>query len=130
MCGISGQISKSNISLDSLVKMNQIIQHRGPDDEGFVLFCENNAHVLGSSQSNAEIWKQKLDYLPSETIEKSKLNANIAFGHRRLSILDLSVSGHQPMCAADKRYWITFNGEIYNYLEIKEELKEKGYSFV
>jgi asparagine synthase (glutamine-hydrolysing) len=130
MCGITGQISNSNIDLDSLVKMNQIIQHRGPDDEGFVLFNENVAHVLGSSQSNAEIWKYKLDYLPAENIEEFKPKANIAFGHRRLSILDLSVTGHQPMCNSDKRYWITFNGEIYNYLEIKEELKEKGYNFV
>lgn len=130
MCGISGQISNSKIDLDSLVKMNQIIQHRGPDDEGFVLFNEKGAHVFGSSQSNAEIYNQKLDYLPSEYIEDSKQSANIAFGHRRLSILDLSVTGHQPMCAADKRYWITFNGEIYNYLEIKDELIEKGYNFV
>jgi asparagine synthase (glutamine-hydrolysing) len=130
MCGISGQISKSRINLDSFVKMNQIIEHRGPDDEGFVLFNESGAFTFGSSQSNVEIWKHKLDYLPNETIENSTFNANIAFGHRRLSILDLSVTGHQPMCADDKRYWITFNGEIYNYLEIKEDLKEKGYSFV
>jgi len=130
MCGISGQISKSRINLDSFVKMNQIIEHRGPDDEGFVLFNESGTFTFGSSQSNVEIWKHKLDYLPNETIENSTFNANIAFGHRRLSILDLSVTGHQPMCAKDKLYWITFNGEIYNYLEIKEDLKEKGYSFV
>lgn len=50
-------------------------------------------------------------------------------GHKRLSILDLSDAGKQPMHSADDRYVITFNGEIYNYVELKEELKQKGYSF-
>lgn len=53
---------------------------------------------------------------------------NYAFGHRRLAIIDLSGAGHQPMRYMD-RYVITFNGEIYNYLELKEELLEKGYRF-
>ena len=52
----------------------------------------------------------------------------IAFGHRRLSIIDLSVRGHQPMCYRD-RYWITYNGEIYNYLEIRQELEQIGVAF-
>jgi len=50
---------------------------------------------------------------------------NFAFGHRRLSILDLSNYGHQPMVYKG-RYWITYNGEIYNYLEIRAELEELG----
>jgi len=53
---------------------------------------------------------------------------NFAFGHRRLSILDLSADGHQPMHYLDK-YTITYNGEVYNYLEIKEELLTYGYKF-
>lgn len=53
----------------------------------------------------------------------------VTLGHRRLSILDLSENGKQPMSFADGRYWITFNGEIYNFLEIREELKAKGYDF-
>ena len=53
---------------------------------------------------------------------------NIALGHTRLSIIDLTSSGHQPMFSNDGRYCIVFNGEIYNYLELKEELKDK-YSF-
>ena len=52
----------------------------------------------------------------------------ILLGHRRLSILDLSSLGKQPMSYLD-RYWITYNGEIYNYMELKKELKEKGYIF-
>ncbi|WP_284643839.1 asparagine synthase (glutamine-hydrolyzing) [Paenibacillus silviterrae] len=54
---------------------------------------------------------------------------NFAFGHRRLAILDLSADGHQPMHYQDNEYTITFNGEVYNYLELKKELKEFGYKF-
>jgi asparagine synthase (glutamine-hydrolysing) len=50
-------------------------------------------------------------------------------GHRRLSILDLSDAGIQPLSYFNERYWITFNGEIYNFIELKEELKNLGYSF-
>ena len=53
----------------------------------------------------------------------------LAFGHRRLAIIDLSTAGHQPMHYLDKKYTITFNGEIYNYLTLKEELQNLGYTF-
>lgn len=54
---------------------------------------------------------------------------DITLGHRRLSILDLSDNGRQPMAYGNDRYWITFNGEIYNFLEIRAELENKGYTF-
>lgn len=94
MCGISGIINKSEykVQKEDIQKINDLISHRGPDDEGFYF-------------------------------EK-----NFAFGHRRLSILDLSSDGHQPMHYLDK-YTITYNGEVYNYLEIKEELIKYGYKF-
>ncbi|MGJ0359274.1 asparagine synthase (glutamine-hydrolyzing) [Aliarcobacter cryaerophilus] len=94
MCGISGIINKSEykVQKEEIQKINDLISHRGPDDEGFYF-------------------------------EK-----NFAFGHRRLSILDLSSDGHQPMHYLDK-YTITYNGEVYNYLEIKEELIKYGYKF-
>lgn len=57
-------------------------------------------------------------------------DANLALGHRRLSIIDLSEGGKQPMFSADDNLAITFNGEIYNYLELKEELTAKGHRFV
>jgi asparagine synthase (glutamine-hydrolysing) len=53
----------------------------------------------------------------------------VGFGHKRLSIIDLSDAGKQPMHYANERYTITFNGEIYNYLELKKELINKGYTF-
>ncbi len=52
----------------------------------------------------------------------------LALGHRRLSIIDLSADGHQPFCYRDK-YIMVFNGEIYNYIELREVLKRKGYHF-
>ena len=55
--------------------------------------------------------------------------AGIALGHRRLSIIDLSPLGHQPMTSGSGRYVITFNGEIYNYRELRAELEERGLGF-
>jgi len=62
--------------------------------------------------------------------EGFRINAsnNVGFGHRRLAILDLSDAGQQPMHYLD-RYSITYNGELYNYIELKEALQQKGYSF-
>ena len=53
----------------------------------------------------------------------------LGLGHRRLSILDLSTNGKQPMSYLEERFWITYNGEIYNFLEIQKELKKLGHKF-
>ena len=57
------------------------------------------------------------------------IKKSVGFGHRRLSIIDLSDSGSQPMKTDDDNYAITYNGEIYNYLNIKSELESKGHAF-
>jgi asparagine synthase (glutamine-hydrolysing) len=54
----------------------------------------------------------------------------LVFGHRRLSIIDLTASGHQPMADAEQNVWITFNGEIYNYPELKMDLERTGVNFI
>src|SRR4051794_39154786 len=53
----------------------------------------------------------------------------VALGHRRLSILDLSPAGHQPMCNEDGTVWVVFNGEIYNYKQLRSQLESKGHRF-
>lgn len=58
------------------------------------------------------------------------LSSNFSLGHNRLSILDLSQAGHQPMHSRDKRYTIVYNGEVYNFLDIKKELTAKGHTFI
>lgn len=54
---------------------------------------------------------------------------HLVLGHRRLSLIDLSSAGHQPMSYQDGRYWISYNGELYNYPELKNELRQAGYQF-
>ena len=61
--------------------------------------------------------------------EGTFIEDGVGLGFVRLSILDLSEGGHQPMRSDDNRYILIFNGEVYNYIEIREELKSKGYSF-
>src|SRR5258708_39326017 len=55
--------------------------------------------------------------------------ASLALGHRRLAILDLSREGHQPMLSADQRYVVVFNGEIYNFSALRNDLEQRGHSF-
>ena len=72
-----------------------------------------------------------LNYIPREQYTNQEISDPIiALGHRRLSIIDLSPYGHQPMCDSSSRYWIVFNGEVYNYKEIREELEVLGHHFV
>ncbi len=73
---------------------------------------------------------QRMEYRgPDDAGEFISSNKSAALYHRRLSIIDLSPAGHQPMSAQNERYWITYNGEIYNYKEIRDELLKKGYHF-
>src|SRR5437763_232478 len=53
----------------------------------------------------------------------------VALGHRRLSIIDLSAAGHQPMSNEDGTMWITYNGEVYNHVALREELEARGHLF-
>ncbi|MBT2726479.1 asparagine synthase (glutamine-hydrolyzing) [Bacillus sp. ISL-75] len=97
MCGFIGCVhdktqNYSDEQKQQFKNMNDIITHRGPDDDGF--YYDNH----------------------------------IQFGFRRLSIIDIE-SGHQPLTYENERYWIIFNGEVYNYVELREELLSEGLTF-
>lgn len=100
MCGINGIINNSNkekgFLKSELTKMNELIFHRGPDDDGF---------YFDSSES-----------------------ASVAMAMRRLSIIDLN-TGNQPIYTNDKNMAIVFNGEIYNYRILKQQLENAGATF-
>ncbi|OGO16631.1 MAG: asparagine synthase (glutamine-hydrolyzing) [Chloroflexi bacterium RBG_16_48_7] len=129
MCGIVGIFDwrGGGKTADLLQRMTKTISHRGPDDEGYLLA---NANTLRYEQRSGQATvpelqeKLKLISLPSE------FEWNIALGHRRLAILDLSEAGHQPMSNEDGTVWIVHNGEIYNYLELREELSSYGHHFI
>ncbi|GAA4457311.1 hypothetical protein GCM10023189_27800 [Nibrella saemangeumensis] len=107
--------------------MTDVIAHRGPDDAGFLLADQQTVSVFGGE--SLVVADALPDYYPADPItEAYALRSALAFGFRRLAIIDLSPFGHQPMSFRN-RYWIVFNGEIYNYLEIREELAGAGYSF-
>lgn len=133
MCGIAGVVSKTNSgSLKELVfAMSQAIKHRGPDGEGFTFFSKETQTAVYSPET-PEINKLSKAFVfnPAVAMEELSSGYTFALAHRRLSIIDLSEAGHQPMCDTTGNYWITFNGEIYNYIELREELKQKGHRFV
>jgi asparagine synthase (glutamine-hydrolysing) len=118
MCGIVGIVSLDGrpVELAALQRMNDLQAHRGPDGEGFLLGWPASAEFRHKFIQNTARWDS--DAAPQ-----------VALGHRRLAILDLSDRGLQPMSAGDARTWIVFNGEIYNHIELRSELKALGYDF-
>ncbi len=125
MCGIFGLINKNKkeINIDKIIACTELIRHRGPDDEGYMFFDTGNNTLLSFKGKDTD---KNLEYLP-DVRKYAKTNSDIIFAHRRLSIIDLSVDGHQPMVRNDNV--LIYNGEIYNYVEIKDELKSYGFNF-
>jgi asparagine synthase (glutamine-hydrolysing) len=112
MCGIAGWISATPnpAMLETVRGWGKTLAHRGPDDLGVLALVPDGVR-LGREAS-----------LISN-------DARLVLWHRRLSILDLSPAGWQPMVSRDGGQYIVFNGEIYNYLELREELQTLGSSF-
>jgi len=134
MCGIAGiaRFDTDSPFLGWIEKMTNVMRHRGPDDEGFALFRlgKDTVWQYGGKDTPESVYRANFDYTPKEPYSgQEREGATLALGHRRLSIIDLSAAGHQPMCTRDRRYWIVHNGEIYNYLELREELTQAGYLF-
>lgn len=131
MCGIAGiiSLSRSSEELPLLLKtMSDTIRHRGPDDEGFLLVEGEQITCISGNDTQKSVIESHIAYRPVKHIDDCKGSFSLGLAHRRLSIIDLSPAGHQPL-SYKERYWITFNGEIYNYLELKAELLKVGYEF-
>ena len=113
MCGIIAIHKTSERSLDPAIveSMTTALTHRGLDDYGYA-FITNGSGIT---------WREER---PDPFHSKG-----VAMGHRRLSIFDLSAKGRQPFVSPEKRYWVVFNGEIYNFWEIRDELRQLGHSF-
>lgn len=114
MCGICGTLQPSGIELTHVVKMNRMASHRGPDGE---------AYWLWDGQSTTG------QFVRNESADDQHQQGIIGLGHSRLAILDLSDAGLQPMSSKDKQVWIVYNGEVYNYIELRSELKQVGHKF-
>ena len=84
--------------------------------------------MLGGDDTSIESLSTSLLYQATELVSSmGHYKFAIGFGHRRLSILDLSAYGHQPMCSREGNLWITYNGEIYNYFEIRKLKLKTGH---
>lgn len=122
MCGIAGVLSlEKPIDPKTVLRMTNRIRHRGPDDEGYI-------HVAESGIIS-ELYGKDSKIRKNQSIEDIKTPAKLLLGHRRLSIIDTSPAGHQPMSYKGGKYWIVFNGEIYNYIELREQLRSKDCIF-
>lgn len=126
MCGIFGIWHHDGraVDLGALERATSALRHRGPDDEGYLLVATRTGRtaLCGGPATPAALGLPRLSALAGEHFD-------LALGFRRLAILDLSPAGHQPMPSPDGRHWLIFNGEIYNYLELRAELQALGHSF-
>jgi len=114
MCGIAGiyrRITPDPCDPARIAAMTDTLTHRGPDDCGYL--------ELNSSSGDFRIGPRAL----------SSGECDVFFGNRRLSIIDLSSEGRQPMANETDDIFITFNGEIFNYLGLRSELAARGHAF-
>ncbi|MEO1637523.1 MAG: asparagine synthase (glutamine-hydrolyzing), partial [Cyanobacteria bacterium J06631_9] len=120
MCGLVALFCQENflshVSLGCLSQMMSALEHRGPDGEGRQFFSQSSELSRTST------------FIP-QAQPTNPMTLRAFLGHRRLAIIDLSEAGHQPMTDHSSRYWIAFNGEIYNYVELRQQLEHCGYSF-
>ncbi|HEX2077328.1 MAG TPA: asparagine synthase (glutamine-hydrolyzing), partial [Longimicrobium sp.] len=134
MCGIAALLGPvPGGALPALRAMCDAVRHRGPDDEGFALFPPGGCppRALGGPDTPPDAYGSGYPYAPEAPADDGPgPRAIAALGHRRLSIVDVSPAGHNPMSYDAGRLWITYNGEVYNYVELRCELEALGHAFV
>jgi asparagine synthase (glutamine-hydrolysing) len=139
MCGITGALclNHSGIDINCTKPMVDVVEHRGPDDAGYFFFhtgCRHEQEVSFEFNLTDNKFTHLSKLLPSIDSKEAKHRLSshdwdLFFGHRRLAILDISSAGHQPMSDLSKNIWLTYNGEIYNFKELKKELEARGHHF-
>ncbi len=129
MCGIAGILNFNNVQnnqLEKVIRMTNSMSQRGPDDEGFVLVdSSGNIECLFGEDTSKEVREN----LNLNSYKNNHSSSILCFGHRRLSIIDLSPMAHQPMIDDTGQFLIVFNGEVYNFAEIRNELILNGVKF-
>ena len=127
MCGIAGYflISRYADGFEAVLRMTRAIAHRGPDDEGVTLINPDTGGACDLLTDASADGAERQQPLRADVIRHHR----IAFGHRRFSIVDLSPGGHQPFWSTDRSVCVAFNGEIYNYIELRKELEALGHTF-
>lgn len=132
MCGVFGYFGSGRCVSSALLAMSRVLRHRGPDDEGFLAFREGTVVRL-SGRDTPEAVMRRHSHVDGPMVPlgpEQRFDSNTwSIGHRRLAILDLSESGHQPMSIEGQGLWIAFNGEVYNFVELRQELASDGFRF-
>ncbi|MFN7918085.1 MAG: asparagine synthase (glutamine-hydrolyzing) [Vicinamibacterales bacterium] len=125
MCGIAGEWRFDDGVIDPrrLRRATSLIAYRGPDDEGYLLARPETG--FAEPRRGEDSVDATLPHVESEC----RTGPTVGFGFRRLAIVDLSEAGHQPMASPDGSLWLVFNGEIYNHIELREELAARGHVF-
>lgn len=126
MCGIIGlwQGAQRPIDLVAAQEATNCLRHRGPDDEGYLLVNTASRQMIPCAGPTT---RPNLGLPPLTSFQGQSFD--LFLGFRRLSIIDLSSGGHQPMRSTDGSLWLVFNGEIYNYRELRQELRKRGHVF-
>lgn len=127
MCGIVGYFSlRPMTNLKPLYQATELIRHRGPDDEGYACFnLETRQHAMRTGPDSPALLREQIPQIT----DSPDFAHHLAFGFRRFSIVDLTEKGHQPFWNRDRTVCLIFNGEIYNYVEIRRCLEKEGYVF-
>ena len=122
---------EGRVDLARLHQMSRLLRHRGPDDEGLVLIDPDGpAHALGGPDTPREVYASALPYAPGRDSTSDRgAHYRVGLLNRRLAIVDLTPSGHGPLSDPSGRWWITYNGEVYNHVELRRELEALGERF-
>lgn len=130
MCGIVVVLTPAAPTRMATVEaMCRTLRHRGPDDEGYLLVDGGHVLAVGGDDTPSAVMETPTGWQPrGRAATEGMRAAPLLLGHRRLSIVDLSPLGHQPMRRGS--LWAAYNGELYNHVELRQELEALGHAFV